>query len=350
MRAVEQDNGAAGGVAREEKLVGQHGEDYDRGRGNQRACSQHSIGAAGEGRGNFHAWHYWCGAGALQSATRWRARLLANAAPIGETGGQRGDKPVADEEGDPMEVRRLGESKVKVSAVTFGAWAIGGFMWGGNDEKDSIAAIRAALDHGIDTIDTAPVYGMGASETIVGKAIEGRRDDVRILTKFGLSWDTGSRTQFFETVDPEGTPHKIYRDASPQRIREECDASLRRLRTDYIDLYQIHWADPDTPIEATFEVVARMIEQGKILAAGVCNYTPEQIEAARKVVPLASCQPPYSMINRGIESDVLPYCRERGIGVVAYSPMQRGLLTGKIDENKEFPASDTRAIDKFFSR
>ena len=249
-----------------------------------------------------------------------------------------------------MEVRRLGESKVKVSAVTFGAWAIGGFMWGGNDEKDSIAAIRAALDHGIDTIDTAPVYGMGASETIVGKAIEGRRDDVRILTKFGLSWDTGSRTQFFETVDPEGTPHKIYRDASPQRIREECDASLRRLRTDYIDLYQIHWADPDTPIEATFEVVARMIEQGKILAAGVCNYTPEQIEAARKVVPLASCQPPYSMINRGIESDVLPYCRERGIGVVAYSPMQRGLLTGKIDENKEFPASDTRAIDKFFSR
>ncbi len=247
-----------------------------------------------------------------------------------------------------MEKRKLGQSEVEVSVVTFGAWAIGGFMWGGADERDAIAAIQRGIELGIDTIDTAPVYGLGLSEEIIGRAVAGRRDQVTILTKFGLNWDSDEGELFFETPDPAGRMVSIRRLATPRRVIEECEACLRRLRTDYIDLFQLHWPDPVTPVEETFEAVGRLLRDGKIRAAGVSNYSPELIERARQVVPLASNQPPYSMVNRAIEADVLPYCRKHGIGVIAYSPLQRGLLTGKIGLDKEFPPSDTRRIDRFF--
>jgi len=247
-----------------------------------------------------------------------------------------------------MEYRNLGQSELKVSAVTLGAWAIGGLFWGGTDERDSIAAIQKSIDLGVTSIDTAPAYGCGRSEEIVGKAIKGRRNQVQLFTKFGLRWDDEEGTFYFEIRDADGRSYKIFRQATKKWVIRECEESLRRLGTDYIDLYQHHWPDPKVPVDETFEGVERLLQDGKILAAGVCNYSPELMAAAGKIVPLVSCQPPYSMVRRDIEKDVLPYCREKGMGVIVYSPMQLGLLTGKVAEDRQFPDTDIRSRSPYF--
>src|SRR5947209_17609274 len=167
-----------------------------------------------------------------------------------------------------MEMKRIGKSEVFVTPMAFGAWAIGGWMWGGAEEKDAVEAIRASLDEGISTIDTAPVYGFGKSEELVGRALEGiPRDRYQLLTKFGMNWQTQRGEFYFDTQDNNGRPVKVYKWASAQKVMQECEDSLRRLKTDYIDLYQIHWPDVSTPVSESFEAVGRLIEQGKVRAA-----------------------------------------------------------------------------------
>jgi aryl-alcohol dehydrogenase-like predicted oxidoreductase len=249
-----------------------------------------------------------------------------------------------------MELRKLGESEVMVTPMAFGAWAIGGWMWGGAEEKDAIAAIHSAIDAGITTIDTAPVYGFGRSEELVGKALEGRpRNSYQILTKFGMNWQTEEGEYFFDSVNNDGRPFRMFKLASKRKIMQECEESLRRLKTDYIDLYQIHWPDNSTPIHETFEAVQRLIEQGKVRAAGVCNYNAQQVAEALKTIKLASNQVPYSMINRDIEINIVPQALENKIGIIAYSPLQRGLLTGKIKPGHKFNEGDTREGNRFYT-
>lgn len=202
-----------------------------------------------------------------------------------------------------MEFRQLGQSEVKSSAIAFGAWAIGGWQWGGADRKEALEAIQVSYDAGVTSIDTAPAYGQGLSEEIVGEALKSLpRDKVQIMTKFGLRWDTTKGEFFFDSKDISGKPIKMHKYAGKEGIIQECEESLRRLGTDYIDLYQQHWADSTTPIAETMEALVRLKEQGKILAAGVCNYTAAQMEEAENVISLASNQVPYSMIYRDIEN------------------------------------------------
>lgn len=242
-----------------------------------------------------------------------------------------------------MEYRKLGDSDLNLSAVTFGAWAAGGMMWGGTDHKASVDAMRASYDLGVTTFDTAPVYGMGYSEQLVGEAIKGLpRDKVQILTKFGLNWDNTLGEYFFDTVANDGKTVRIFRNARKEFIIKECEASLKQLGTDYIDLYQIHWADPTTPVSETMEAVAKLIEQGKVRYAGVCNYSVELLQEAIKYVPIISQQVPYSMVKRSIEKDIVPYCLNQGLGILAYSPLQRGLLTGKMKPGHTFEPNDSR--------
>lgn len=248
-----------------------------------------------------------------------------------------------------MEYIKLGKSDVKVSRIVFGAWAIGGWMWGGNDDKDAIEAIHASLDNGISTIDTAPVYGFGHSEKLVGKAIkEKSRDKIQLLTKFGLRWDTSQGEFYFDSKSNEGQPLKIMRYGGKDGIIREVEDSLKRLGTDYIDLYQIHWHDNSTPISETMEALDELLKQGKIRAIGVCNYNATQMAEAEKSIMLASNQVPYSMVKRDIESDVIPYVLKNGNGVLAYSPLQRGLLTGKIKSGYVFEEGDHRPSTKYF--
>lgn len=247
-----------------------------------------------------------------------------------------------------MEYRKLGKSNIEVSVISFGAWAAGGWMWGGTDQKEAVKAIQKSIDLGVTSIDTAPVYGFGLSEEIVGEAIGSNRKGVQILTKYGLRWDTPRGLFHFDSEDANGNFVKINKYAGKQGVIEECERSLKRLKTDYIDLYQIHWPDPTTPIEETMEAVAKLLQDGKILAAGVSNYSVDQLQEAEKTVPLASNQVPYSMINRGIEANVIPYCLEQNIGVLAYSPLQRGLLTGKIKAGHQFASGDHRPGTPFF--
>lgn len=249
-----------------------------------------------------------------------------------------------------MELRTLGKSDVKVTPMAFGAWAIGGWMWGGAEEKAAIAAIRAAYDAGITTIDTAPVYGFGKSEELVGRAMEGiQRDKYQVLTKFGMNWMNEEGEYFFDSTDNDGKPFKMYKLASKEKVMQECEDCLRRLKTDYIDLFQIHWPDNTTPISETFEAVQRLIEQGKVRAAGVCNYSVEQVDEALQTIQLASNQVPYSLINRGIEKNVLPQAIEKGMSIISYSPLQRGLLTGKIKPGHQFSEGDTREGNRFYT-
>ena len=248
-----------------------------------------------------------------------------------------------------MEFRRLGDSSVKASAITFGAWAIGGWMWGGAERKDALEAIRASINEGVTSIDTAPVYGQGLSEEIVGEAISGiPRDKLQILTKFGMRWDIKKGDHSMDSFDNANNPISIYRYAGRESVLKECEDSLRRLKTDYIDLYQIHWPDTTTPIDETMEAVSLLLKQGKIRAAGVSNYNVQQMEAAEKVVPLASNQVPYSMVERTIEAHVVPHAIENNISIIAYSPLQRGLLTGKIKPGHQFAAGDHRPGTKFY--
>jgi aryl-alcohol dehydrogenase-like predicted oxidoreductase len=248
-----------------------------------------------------------------------------------------------------MEYRQLGESNLKVSAITFGAWAIGGWMWGGAERKDAVEAIHAAIEHGVTSIDTAPIYGQGLSEEIVGEAIKGQqRDKLQLLTKFGMRWDLAKGTLAFKSKDNSGKDIDIYKYAGKESIIEECENSLKRLGTDYIDLLQIHWPDVTTPIEESYEAVLRLKEQGKIREAGVCNYNVAQTQAANKVVKLASNQVPFSMVERSIEKELVPYCIENKIGILAYSPLQRGILTGKIKPGHRFNEGDTREGNRFY--
>lgn len=249
-----------------------------------------------------------------------------------------------------MKLKQLGNSTVHVTPIAFGAWAIGGWMWGGAEETDAIRAIRASFDAGITTIDTAPVYGFGKSEELVGRAMEGiSRDKYQILTKYGLSWDTTEGEFHFESTDNSGKPVRIYKFARRSRVLKECEDSLRRLKTDYIDLLQIHWPDSTTPIAETMDAVATLIEQGKVRAAGVCNYSVAQVEEALKTIGIVSNQVPYSLINRGIEKDVVPQALNKGMSIIPYSPLQRGLLTGKIKPDHNFNAGDTRKGNKFYT-
>src|SRR6266436_692410 len=198
-----------------------------------------------------------------------------------------------------MELAGIPGTSLEVSRVAIGTWAIGGGMWGGTNELESVATIRAAVEHGINLIDTAPVYGFGRSEEIVGKAIAegGLRSRVLIATKTGLEWEGG----------------RVFRDASRARILREVEDSLRRLRTDYIDIYQVHWPDPLVTIEETAEAMHTLFEQGKIGAIGVSNFSVGQMERFRRVAPLHVLQPPYNLFERGIEADLLPYCRKNKI-------------------------------------
>jgi aryl-alcohol dehydrogenase-like predicted oxidoreductase len=233
-----------------------------------------------------------------------------------------------------METSAIAGTSLKVSRVAIGTWAIGGWMWGGTDETESISTIRAALDHGINAIDTAPVYGFGRSEEIVGKAIaEGRlRDKVVIATKVGLEWQDG----------------KVFRNAGRSRIMREIEDSLRRLRTDYIDIYQVHWPDPLVPIEETAAAMQALFSQGKIRAIGVSNFSVEQIRRFRSVAPLHVLQSPYNLFEREIEADLLPYCRENNIATFGYGALCRGLLSGRMRSDTAFAGDDLRRTDPKF--
>ena len=225
-------------------------------------------------------------------------------------------------------------TNLRVSRVGLGTWAIGGWMWGGSDEKNSIDTIRTALGEGINLIDTAPVYGFGRSEEIVGKAlaIPGLRAGAVIASKVGLEWRDG----------------KVFRNATRERIMREIDDSLRRLRTDVIDIYQVHWPDPLTPIEETAGAMRSLYEQGKIRAIGVSNFSVAQMEAFRRVAPVHVLQSPYNLFERGIEADVLPYCRANGIAVLGYGALCRGLLTGTMTRDTAFKGDDLRRADPKF--
>lgn len=247
-----------------------------------------------------------------------------------------------------MEHRQLGTSDLTISAITLGTWAVGGWMWGGTEDREALAAIAKALDAGVTSIDTAPAYGFGHAEELVGQAIRGRRGQLQVLTKFGLRWDTEEGEHFFDTQDSAGRKRSIVRNARPESVVWECEQSLRRLGVDHIDLFQCHWRDHTTPVADTMGAVARLIEQGKVRAAGVSNFTVEEIAEARKVVPLASDQPPYSMIKRDIEDDVLPYCREHGVGVICYSPLQLGILSGKVTMDTSYPDDDLRSSSPWY--
>ena len=248
-----------------------------------------------------------------------------------------------------MRSRQLGNSDVSVSPIIFGAWAIGGWMWGGNEEHDSLDAIRAAVDHGINTIDTAAIYGMGHSEELVGKAIKGIREKVVIATKCGMRWNSNEGSNPWPQKDNEGREVVIRRNAKPDSIAYECEQSLRRLGVDVIDLYQIHWPDTTTPVEESIAAMVKLQDQGKIRAIGVSNYDVKWLAGATKLTPLASLQPPYSLIQRKIESEILPFCRQNHIGVIVYSPLERGLLTGKVTPDRKFAPGDHRGTHKYFS-
>lgn len=249
-----------------------------------------------------------------------------------------------------MEHRQLGKSPVKASVITFGAWAIGGWMWGGADRRDAVTAIKAAYDEGITSIDTAPAYGQGLSEEIVAEAIQDiPRNKIQILTKFGLRWDTKQGEYFFSSKDNDGRDIDLHKLSSRESVIKECEDCLRRLKTDYIDLFQIHWPDSTTPVAETMEALELLVEQGKIKAGGVCNYSVPLMEEAEKVISLASNQVPYSMVNRDIEKDVVGFCINNNIGIIAYSPLQRGLLTGKIKPGHNFNEGDSRVNSRWYS-
>ncbi len=239
---------------------------------------------------------------------------------------------------------------LELSVITFGAWATGGWMWGGTERNESVRAIQASYHAGVTSIDTAPVYGMGLSEEIVGEAIKDLpRDKVQILTKYGMRWDLAKGDFAMHSKDNDGNAIDIYKYAAKESIIEECERSLKRLGTDYIDLYQIHWHDKTTPIEETMEAVAQLIKQGKVRYAGVCNYSADLMREASKYINLASNQVPFSMVRRDIEEEIVPYCIEHQKAILAYSPLQRGLLTGKIKPGYQFAKDDNRADLHYFS-
>ncbi|AZB35551.1 aldo/keto reductase [Chryseobacterium bernardetii] len=244
-----------------------------------------------------------------------------------------------------MEYRKLGNTELELSTITHGAFAIGGNMWGGNEKQDSINSIHASLDHGVTSIDTAPFYGFGLSEEMIGEAIKGKdRSKIQLLTKFGLVWDgsNNGKGEFFFDAEDDGKVIPVYKFASKENIIKEVEESLQRLDTDYIDLLQLHWPDNTTAICETMEAMELLIQQGKIRAAGVSNYSIEQMEEANRTLRLASNQVSYSMLNRTIENDLVPYSLENNSGLIVYSPMERGLLTGKYFKDNKLKDNDHR--------
>jgi methylglyoxal reductase len=240
-----------------------------------------------------------------------------------------------------MEYREIKNSNILASIIGLGTWAIGGgSWWGETDDLESVRTIHAAIDSGINLIDTAPAYGWGHSEEVVGKAIKGHRDKVLIATKCGLWWGDSQGSPFFEM---EG--HKVNRSLCPDTIRKELEMSLKRLQVDYIDLYQTHWqsVEPDkTPILETMECLLKMKDEGKIRCIGVSNASVPEIEEYLSIGVVNTNQPQYSMLNRSIEKDVLPYCIKNNIDILAYSPLEQGLLTGKIGLDRQFNETEYR--------
>ena len=240
-----------------------------------------------------------------------------------------------------MEFRKLGYSDLSLSTIGLGTWAMGGgdwkFGWGPQNDTASIAAIHQALDEGINWIDTAAIYGHGRSEEVVGKAIKGKRDSVIIATKCGRVW--------------EGNSRDIGKSLTEKSIRREVDASLRRLDIDVIDLYQIHWPEPDTEIEEGWSTMKALVKEGKVRYVGVSNFNLGQLKRAQAIHPIASLQPPYNMLRRELEQEILAYCEANQIGIIAYSPMQAGLLTGRFTKNRaeQLPDSDWRSRHPFFT-
>lgn len=243
-----------------------------------------------------------------------------------------------------MLTREIGNSGIEASVVGLGTWAIGGWMWGGTDEADSIAAIQAAVDAGITLIDTAPAYGQGTSETIVGKALEGRRDKVVLATKCGLVWHMQKGKHFF---DYEGRP--VHRYLGKESIIHEVEQSLKRLKTDYIDHYITHWQDPTTPVEETMEALEALKTQGKIRSVGASNTDTGTVREYLAAGQLDAVQEEYSMIKRDLEDEMLPLCRENDVSVLSYSSLGLGLLTGKIGPDREFSGDDLRKDNPRFS-
>jgi len=242
-----------------------------------------------------------------------------------------------------MQHRQLGTSDLQLPVVTFGAWAIGGLFWGGSDDTDAVNAIHAAIDHGIDAIDTAPIYGCGHSETLVGQAIQGRRNSVKILTKLGLRWDNTDGEFHFKIASPQGDQVVVHKNVTRDSILHECEQSLRRLNTDVIDLYQIHWPSISAPPEETMDTLTQLQQQGKIRQIGVSNYNSDELTASLAAGQIVSNQIKYNLLEREIENDPLPYCRNHDLGVIAYSPMAMGLLTGKVTMDRTFADTDVRS-------
>lgn len=240
-----------------------------------------------------------------------------------------------------MKTNELGYTDLQLTRVGLGTWAIGGsgwqYAWGPQDDADSIAAIQRALDLGVNWIDTAAAYGLGHSEEVVGRALAGRRERVIVATKCGRTWNPGD-TQIFSRL-------------KKQSVRAELEASLRRLKTDRIDLYQIHWPDPPEDIEEAWVEIAGQVQAGKIRYAGVSNFSVEQLRRIQPIHPVASLQPPYSLLRRDVEKELLPFCAANGIGVIVYSPMQMGLLTGAFSRERvaALPPDDLRGRNPFFA-
>ncbi len=235
-----------------------------------------------------------------------------------------------------MDYTAIGDTGLNASVIGLGTWVMGGWLWGGAVDRESVATIRRALDLGINLIDTAPIYGHGRSEEVVGQAVAeaGARDRVILATKVGLQWN------------PERT--RIWRNSSRARIRQEVEESLRRLRTDRIDLYQVHWPDKRTPFEDTMEALLELKHAGTISAIGLSNFDVAQITRCLQVGPVDVLQPPYNLFERGIETGILPFCREHRIATLIYSPLCRGLLSGKYAGNETFPPGDVRDNDPKF--
>ena len=237
-----------------------------------------------------------------------------------------------------MQIRKLGHTDLELTTVGLGTWAMGGpweFGWGPQDDGEAIAAILAALDAGINWIDTAPAYGLGHAEELIARALEQVSEKPIIATKCGILWN--EKKEKITCL-------------KRQSIRDECHASLERLGVETIDLYQMHWPDPDEDMEEAWEEMTRLHEEGKARYIGVSNFTVEQIKRAEKIHPVASLQPPYSMLHREVEDELLGYCAENNIGIVAYSPMQRGLLTGKFSAERlaSLPADGHRKRHRDF--
>ncbi|MDR1383249.1 MAG: aldo/keto reductase [Planctomycetaceae bacterium] len=257
-----------------------------------------------------------------------------------------------------MQYRQLGTTEIQTSVVGFGAWAIGGWMWGGSDEKEAIRAIDAAVDHGINLIDTAPMYGYGRSEEIVGKAIAGKRDKIVLATKCGLRWDTkdwqkGEGVLHFygnnKGIAADGK-FRVYKYLRPESIRWEIERSLLRMKTDHIDLLQTHWQEETTPIVATMETLLRLKEEGKIRAIGVSNVTVEHLRQYQAVGQVDVAQECFSLIDRQIEHNgILDFCKANGVSLLAYSPMANGLLTGRLSPDRVFNEGDLRRENPRFS-